>query len=366
MKAASIGLGGGVLGITLGLGACADIAFECQSSEQCQVNGAGQCQSSGYCSFPDPDCASGQRYGLHSGSWSGRCVDEPVEREADGDSSSGNAPSASTAPDASSEETSFPSLLEESSSSESSTEAADTTGSVPLDEDETSSGSTGPEGEPLDPDLVLWLEFTAGLPGMAPDSSTQAHGGSCEPPVCPVHEPGLFGPGARFDGIDDVIVVPDGPHFETHEGLTLATWLWLDAQPSSHQALLAKPVGTGIGNSWELYFFPNGGQALLFFAVVVGGIEYSVVQPGPFPTGRWIHLAATWDGAISTLWINGVAVGSTPAPALELDDQPILIGADDDHGSSLIAHLDGSLDDVRVYSRALDAEEIQLLFSPAI
>ena len=47
-------------------------AFTCADSTQC--NG-GICQPTGLCSFDDPGCASGQRYGAASGDASDVCVD---------------------------------------------------------------------------------------------------------------------------------------------------------------------------------------------------------------------------------------------------------------------------------------------------
>ncbi len=64
-----------------GLGACLGCAstdaFLCESDEGCQQGGVhGLCQPSGYCSFPDDACASGQRYGEHaSGTLAGTCVE---------------------------------------------------------------------------------------------------------------------------------------------------------------------------------------------------------------------------------------------------------------------------------------------------
>lgn len=51
-------------GMSLGAAGCVDPgAFECSTSDQCiRGGGAGTCQASGYCSFADPGCASGQRY----------------------------------------------------------------------------------------------------------------------------------------------------------------------------------------------------------------------------------------------------------------------------------------------------------------
>jgi len=68
----------GLIAITV-LGACVAPAsvYTCDTSAQCTVGGT--CQPNGYCSFPDPACASGQRYGAAAGlGLGGLCVgDEP-------------------------------------------------------------------------------------------------------------------------------------------------------------------------------------------------------------------------------------------------------------------------------------------------
>jgi Lectin C-type domain len=50
-------------------------AFPCTSNEQCTKNGAlGTCESVGFCSFPDGECASGRRFGSLSGTFANQCV----------------------------------------------------------------------------------------------------------------------------------------------------------------------------------------------------------------------------------------------------------------------------------------------------
>lgn len=62
-------------------------AFLCESDEVCQQGATtGLCQPSGYCSFPDDECATGQRYGAYAGgSLAGECV-EPGGLASDGGS----------------------------------------------------------------------------------------------------------------------------------------------------------------------------------------------------------------------------------------------------------------------------------------
>ena len=70
-------------------------------------------------------------------------------------------------------------------------------------------------------------------------------------------------------------------------------------------------------------------------------------SPSALPTGAWVHLAATWDGATVTLYVNGSSVatvaktGTIPAPAY--------FGVGDPTGVNCHA----SIDDVRVFDTAL-------------
>lgn len=66
------------LGLALASSACADpTTFVCQTDEQCVVQRIpGICEAEGVCSFPDPACPSGQRYGESAGPLSGECVED--------------------------------------------------------------------------------------------------------------------------------------------------------------------------------------------------------------------------------------------------------------------------------------------------
>jgi hypothetical protein len=64
----------------VGLASCAGPGwFQCDEASQCSLAGqAGTCEPSGYCSFPDESCESGQRYGAHApADIAGSCVSEP-------------------------------------------------------------------------------------------------------------------------------------------------------------------------------------------------------------------------------------------------------------------------------------------------
>ena len=65
-----------VLVVVLAGGCLKTGEFRCETSTDCDRAGAlGTCQGVGYCSFPDPGCEGGQRFGDFSSSFSNTCVD---------------------------------------------------------------------------------------------------------------------------------------------------------------------------------------------------------------------------------------------------------------------------------------------------
>lgn len=135
----------------LGLGlACGGLAswacsgadvFACSTDAEC-VDGehAGQCQAEGYCSFPDPACPSGQRFGAHAGPLANTCVDAGTGTDAPLASSSSTGPTPAT--------TSLP-AGDTSTSSLSGDPEPPVASTGPVVEPGTGSGSTT---EPLPPD----------------------------------------------------------------------------------------------------------------------------------------------------------------------------------------------------------------------
>jgi hypothetical protein len=74
----------------------------------------------------------------------------------------------------------------------------------------------------------------------------------------------------------------------------------------------------------------------------------AVVQPK-----QWMHLALTWDGETARLFRNGVEVGSGRATGVMAAPTSVGVGAE----------VDGRMDDVRFYRRALAPAEIAALMN---
>jgi len=91
------------------------------------------------------------------------------------------------------------------------------------------------------------------------------------------------------------------------------------------------------------------------------GLTSSIVMPG----AMWVHLALVYDGSWIRLWQNGsMAIGTMRSGGpLRFDTSDIVLGADVDTGAVTL-HLDGRLDEVRIYDRTLSDAEISMLASP--
>ena len=90
--------------------------------------------------------------------------------------------------------------------------------------------------------------------------------------------------------------------------------------------------------------------------------------PGELTTGKWTHIAAVGNGTEISVYVNGnlVAMGgeslaSNGKTTYGSSSYPFEVGQGVFEGSG--GYLDGSVDDIRIYSRALCAEEIMALAS---
>jgi Concanavalin A-like lectin/glucanases superfamily len=324
---------------------CAPQAFACNDDAQCGANGL--CEPQGWCSFPDHACSTGRRFGAHAGGGlAERCV--PTGEGTSGGGSSGSSdPSIAssldaTMPGSSSADDDGTSVLPSSS------------GAV----DDTASTDTGSTGEPVDPDLLLWLSFDDASAPFA-DGSGNGLDAECVDEQCPSLEAGRVGTAARLDGIDDRLRLLDIDALATPDALTLALWIDVDAVGlASYQDVLTKTLGSGSFNSFGLGF-PNTVPNLRL--VMHDGTALTHVGEVAWPRrGGWHHVAATWDGALARLYLDGIVVGEAPHTALGVDEHPVLIGAD------INAELEGNytagaLDEVRMYRRALAEDEILAL-----
>jgi hypothetical protein len=143
-------------------------------------------------------------------------------------------------------------------------------------------------------------------------------------------------------------------------GLTLAFWARVDTTAGAADAvLITKPWSAGAMlppyHQYGVEYTKTGGHSLRFhFADDAARVHGPyVVKP---PMNTWTHIAFTYDGTAVKGYVDGVLrLSMLDAGRLQSRGNPLRLGLD----AAGQQPFTGSLDDLRVYSRALAADEIQ-------
>jgi hypothetical protein len=125
----------------------------------------------------------------------------------------------------------------------------------------------------------------------------------------------------------------------------------------------------GTGTNVYMFLTPdNGATNTLRYAITTGSAGGEQQLNGPAITpGVWTHVAVTLSGTTGTLYVNGMAVATNTAMTLN----PSNLGTTNQNylGKSQWAPdpaYSGSIDDFRIYGRALSASEIAQLSTPVV
>ncbi|MEC5145764.1 LamG domain-containing protein [Chitinophaga sp. 212800010-3] len=167
-----------------------------------------------------------------------------------------------------------------------------------------------------------------------------------------------------FNGVNSFIAVNDSADLRlTNTDFTVNTWVKLDVYNSSYSSALVTKRDNGPGG----YVFGISGSA---YASGAGFYGYmNAFSTKVIAKGEWHMLSSVYTVADQKISfyvdgvLNKVATGVTPpnAPATV----KLYIGRDDVNSPTNGYFVQGALDDIRIYGRALSATEIQQLYTPA-
>jgi hypothetical protein len=144
-------------------------------------------------------------------------------------------------------------------------------------------------------------------------------------------------------------------------GVTLSIWAKWNGSVATSQGLIGKRDGWEDSNSVRFMFEVFGNNQLRFGSFVNGA--YSQANIMQTQRGRWAHIAATVDGNDAnnvTFYLNGQDVGTGTCTLGTNTANTMVIGNTQNADWSNEA-FNGELDEVRIYNRALDANEIAYL-----
>ncbi|KKW19592.1 MAG: Glycoside hydrolase family 43, partial [Parcubacteria group bacterium GW2011_GWA2_51_10] len=174
-----------------------------------------------------------------------------------------------------------------------------------------------------------------------------------------------------FDGVNDTVSLGDINVLDGVTQLTVSSWFNAKTVSSNQTSIISKELQSGnLFYGWGYQIVNGGGGNQIFFIIRNGDtpVTHSWTALNAFSTNQWYNLVLRYDGsAIGNsnrvkAYLNGVELpltfAGTVPPVLASTDAPVLLGR---AGHGLDGYFNGSIDDVRIYNRALTVTEIQNL-----
>jgi len=210
--------------------------------------------------------------------------------------------------------------------------------------------------------LSLNLTFDD-APGAASftDAGFGQHNATCSGDSCPVSGvAGRVNQAGLFDG-SDYLTLSNGSINRLRNEFSVAAWIKPGSVSGIHRI-----VSSGRTQSTNGFAFGTYNDGLRF--TTFGIKDYTLTGMG-LTAGSWTHVAAVMgtDNAVS-FYVNGEFQGKVDgsSPATADTDDVLLIGATTEVGSTTYSQFfDGRIDDLYIFSNALDAAGVQNLYLKA-
>lgn len=165
--------------------------------------------------------------------------------------------------------------------------------------------------------------------------------------------------GRCFQSSDQSATPIEIPHHASLDLRTFTIFAWVQTRGSGWvQTILSRQYGNEVAQAYRLAIF--GPEIQVACRDGRGEVRF---RPDTL-AANWLHVAGSYDGVTLRLFLNGALVASAPrACAFTQDTRPVYIGASREE-NNLWSSFNGLIDEVRLYDRALDVEEIAALATP--
>lgn len=155
---------------------------------------------------------------------------------------------------------------------------------------------------------------------------------------------------ALFDGYTSYVAVPNSADLNPSSAITLEAWIKPSQLTVSTQAVFGKNYQTsyflGVQSSGQIVFYPKAGTS------------FRSRMSNPVKTNQWTHIAATYDGAIARIYINGLLDTTTNVTGpIGTNTDSLFIGADR-IGTNTELFFKGQIDNARIWNLARTGAQI--------
>ncbi|HEY9229854.1 MAG TPA: LamG-like jellyroll fold domain-containing protein, partial [Gemmatimonadaceae bacterium] len=145
------------------------------------------------------------------------------------------------------------------------------------------------------------------------------------------------------------VTIPHAASLNLTAGMTIEAWVYPTATGGYATVVMKEKPGALV---YTLYGRAPTNPGVHFD---VGGTERQLNAPSMLALNTWSHVAGTFDGSMSRLFVNGIEIASQAfAGPISTSTGAVRIGGNAVWGE----YFNGRIDDVRIYNRALTAAEV--------
>ena len=139
---------------------------------------------------------------------------------------------------------------------------------------------------------------------------------------------------------------------------SVCCWVLCNSKASNSMGFVSNSTSESVGQpGWMLGRTGSSDYFRYASDGTSGGLATGTTN---FSTGVWYHLVGTHTGSTVTLYVNGIAEAATAYSNWSISTQPLTFGKWYPNYDGF--YLDGLLDDVRLYRRALGANEVAAIY----
>lgn len=157
----------------------------------------------------------------------------------------------------------------------------------------------------------------------------------------------------KFDGVDDYIEAPHNTNLNPTE---ISVEAWVKTNIADKNAVIVGKFNHTSMVGYVLFQHPS--QQFTWWIYGDGNYAYSNGS-GALTVGTWYHVVGTYSSPTLKLYINGSLVDTDTKTVFGSSTDNLRIGQRTDGSAGSGYAMDGSIDGVRIYNRALSAEEIR-------
>jgi len=169
-----------------------------------------------------------------------------------------------------------------------------------------------------------------------------------------------FGKALYFDGVDDYVEVPYHSDLNP-QSFSVEAWARVTGNQGKYRSVITSRKGV-IGEPYLGYIIYAGSDNNWQFWTGTGQTAWNKIINGAISLNTWTHLVGTCGGGVMKFYVNNVVYTLSISSFAVNNVHPLRIGAGTTEGSPQFFFC-GQIDEVRVYSRVLTAEEVSDLYN---